>query len=174
MQNEISIQYQYERAKQRQWLINWGNRINKGTRYAAAAYDRAKTIIRFKELESKGLVRIVRHPDDDMQLDDLLGDCYDPTVNTDIQPSRLDRERQAEIDRIEQEGVWWYEAQAWDYENGWEHVDSICGFVGDDFIGSDHDLDMMQACIAAAEHNKPVAQVAPHREIAVEHWEVSA
>ena len=95
-----------------------------------------------------GHVRIVEHPDEYVDLDDLLGESYDPNVNPDIKPEILERERQDEIERINRDGVWGYTAEYW---NGatWEHADSICGFVGNDFTKSGYNTDLMQSALDA-------------------------
>lgn len=148
--------YKRERAEQQRLLVDHYNTphsgtgrligINRGTRFAAAAWDRAKTQAGFDDLESAGLARIQQVPDDLQSEDDLFGDTFNPEVNPEVKPHIMAREKQHELDRVNRDGVWGYVAEVWDGRE-WQHVDSIFGFIGDDFHGSDADTDLMQACI---------------------------
>jgi len=115
---------------------------------ASNAYDMAKTNVAFDNLEFDEVVRIRVEPDEFFDLDNLLGDTYDPSVNTDIPPERLERERKAEINRINRDGVWGIVGE---YFNGetWEVADSVWGFVGDDWQDSGYDVDIKQSTINA-------------------------
>jgi len=104
---------------------------------------------------TKVRLRIV--PDSDVEivttlkfwaLDNLFGDTYDPEVNTDISPERLECEKQAEIDRINREGVYGIIGE-YNCNGVWEHADSVWGFVGDDWKESGYDIDIMAATIEA-------------------------
>lgn len=93
-------------------------------------------------------VRIVEMPDYCADMDDLKGDCFNPDVNSDINPNRLSREEREFEDKVRQEGVWGYRAEYW---NGmeWIETDSIFGFVSDDFIGSNYDDDLIESALDA-------------------------
>jgi len=100
-------------------------------------------------------VRIVAMPDHCCDMDDLKGDCFNPDVNDNINANRLAREERGFEERVAREGVWGFRAEFW---NGleWIETDSIWGFVGDDFIGSNYDddliesaLDGLQECLAS-------------------------
>ena len=93
-------------------------------------------------------VRIVAHPDGWCDLDDLLGDTFNSDVNTDIKPEILERERQHEIDRISNDGVWCLVAEYWDGEE-WQCADSVGGFIGNDFSTSGYEPDLMRSAINA-------------------------
>lgn len=95
-------------------------------------------------------VRITSHPDDDSYYEDLEGDMFNPDVNTDINPSILEREQNEFRARVERDGVWSYSSEYWNGEE-WEHADSISGFVGDDFNDSGYDTDLMQAALEGYE-----------------------
>ena len=106
-------------------------------------------------------VRIVAMPDHDICMDDLKGDFYDPRNNPDINANKLAREEKEFEERVASEGVWGFRAEYW---NGaeWIETDSIWGFVGDDFVDSGYDVDMMRGaldalaeCIAAIEAARP-------------------
>ena len=94
-------------------------------------------------------IRIVESADC-MSWDDLTGDSFCPKANPDIKPEILEHEAQEYADKIQHEGVWFYDAQFWNGDY-WESVDSIGGFVGDDFIGSSYDDDLMESAIDALE-----------------------
>lgn len=148
--------YKRERAKQQRILIDHYNTpysgtgrligISKGTRFAAAAWDRAKTQAAFDQLEAAGLARIQQVPDDCQTEDDLFGDVFNPDANPEVKRHVMEREKQHEIDRANNDGVWGYIAEVWTGRE-WQHVDSIFGFIGDDFHGSDYDTDLMQTCV---------------------------
>lgn len=107
--------------------------------------------------EESGLVRLRVEPDDVCDLDNLLGDCFDPTANPDIKPERLEREKQHEIDRIDRDGVW---GVIGEYKSSvcptcgrggeWEQADSCWGFVGEDWKDSGYDLDIMAETLSKA------------------------
>ncbi len=111
--------------------------------------------------QDRTLVRLRVMPDECCELDNILGDSYDPKVNPDIPAERLERERQAEIDRINRDGVWGvigeYRVSA---DEEWEQADSCWGFVGDDWKNSGYDIDIMQTTLDALE--KAQADVCPH------------
>ena len=92
-----------------------------------------------------GHVRIVCYMDQGCY-DDLLGDSYDPRHNPEIKPEILANKRQLEIDRIDNDGVWGYVAEFWAGDD-WEQIDSIWGFVGNDFETSGYAPDMMRAAL---------------------------
>lgn len=92
-------------------------------------------------------IRIVESADC-MSWDDLTGDSFCPKANPDIKPEILEHEEQEYLEKVNRDGVWSYNAQVWNGE-GWESVYSIGGFVGDDFIGSCYDDDLMESTIEA-------------------------
>jgi len=91
-------------------------------------------------------VRIVAMPDHFCDMDDLKGDCFNPDVNGNINRNRLAREEREFEERVASEGVWGFRAEYW---NGaeWVETDSIFGFVGDDFIGSGYDDDLIESAL---------------------------
>lgn len=96
-------------------------------------------------------VRLRIEPDYDADLDDLLGETYDHKANPDINPAKLDRERQEEIDRINRLGVYGIIGE---YRcprcHQWKVADSVWGFVGDDWKESGYDLDVMHETLVTA------------------------
>jgi len=97
-----------------------------------------------------GSVRLRILPDDHVDLDNLFGDTYNPQVNSDIPETRLEREREQEVDRVNRDGVWGIVGEYFDGEE-WQHGDSCWGFVGDDWKHSGYDTDIMHATLNAAQ-----------------------
>lgn len=85
---------------------------------------------------------IVKILDVDYRLVDLLGDTFNPLVNTDIDAKKLKREERKEVARIKTEGVYGIGLAL----NGTPLYSSFCwGFVGNDFLGGGYDADLIQA-----------------------------
>jgi hypothetical protein len=97
-------------------------------------------------IKQVGDMRLIRMPDEHVDWDTLKGDLYNPTCNPDMTVNQLKDEERAFECRVNDEGVWGYEVQRWngDIDGGWEHVDSIWGFVGDDFEGSGYDTGLLR------------------------------
>ena len=70
-------------------------------------------------------------------------------MNDDIPASRLERERQVEIERVNRDGVWGVIGEYWNGRE-WVHVDSCWGFIGDDWRESGYDADIMRSTLDAA------------------------
>ena len=105
-----------------------------------------------------GQLRILQIPDEHMSFDDLTGDTYNADVNPDVPKHVMDKQRQAEIDRIDSEGVYGHRAEYWDGSE-WIETDSIWGFVGDDFQSSGYDGDLMSSAMEGLrEHHKELAR----------------
>jgi hypothetical protein len=96
-----------------------------------------------------GDVRLRIVADDSADLDDLFGDTFNPKVNSDIPLARLERERQAEVDRVNRDGVWGVIGEYYDGEE-WQHADSCFGFIGEDWKDSGYDVDIMSQTLDAA------------------------
>lgn len=126
----------------RQW-----DDINGANGYTVSAHDAEHySPCPGESWRNNGRVRIVEHADEHCDLDDLFGDSFDSQVNPEIKAKILERERAAEIDRIQRDGVWGYVSEYWD-GNEWQHADSVWGFIGDDFNGSGYDTDLMCAAM---------------------------
>lgn len=85
---------------------------------------------------------IVKCQDVHANVKDLLGDSFNPEVNNDIDPKLLKRQEKAEVARIKKHGVWgcglMRKGERPDYDT------FIWGFVGDDFIGSGYDTELIE------------------------------
>ena len=98
----------------------------------------------FDRLDDAGYVYIDRR-DDDLPAYEVFGDCFDPNVNSDINPNVLKKQHAEALDRVNCEGQWIMVAKAKKDDgnyDGWEETDSIGGFVGDDFYGSGYEEQM--------------------------------
>jgi len=102
---------------------------------------------------TRGDVRLRIVADDSIDLDNLFGDTFNPEVNSDIPASRLERERQAEIDRVNRDGVWGVVGEFFDGEE-WQHADSCFGFIGDDWKDSGYDTDIMASTLEKAKNTR--------------------
>ena len=91
-------------------------------------------------------MRILEVFDGVCTLEDLEGDMFNPKANPDLPKEQLDKERQAFIRQVENEGVFGYVLEVWNPspDCGWEHIDSCFGFVG---RHSDHDHYIVQEFI---------------------------
>jgi len=81
---------------------------------------------------SRGLYRIVEFVDNYSSINSLMGDCFDPKENPDIDPVTLGKLKQDFIRLVHAEGVYGYELEKWNGKVGigWESEDSCCGVVG--------------------------------------------
>lgn len=100
-----------------------------------------------------GLFKFEAIPDEDYSFRDLCGDCYNPHANPDIPPARLEKERKAFQSRVYRQGVWGVKIRVrlnrdrdWDCDQV-PGMDSIWGFVGDDFIDSGYEPQLMQEAL---------------------------
>lgn len=96
-------------------------------------------------VEQKGSIRLIKEVDDAYNLSDLKGDTYVVKFHPEISPEKIRKEELEFEQRVETEGVWFYSLESWDsaIDGGWIHIDSIGGFVGDDFTGSGYDTEML-------------------------------
>ena len=76
--------------------------------------------------------RIVEHEDQDVIMEDLKGDCFNPKHNPDVDPEKLKEEEKHFENLVNREGVFGYVLEQWNPEpgKGYEHLDSCWGFVG--------------------------------------------
>ena len=108
------------------------------------------TDVVFNRLETRGYVALARVPDHDSTFEDLVGDCYCPVANHNINPNVLNKQERAERERILSEGVWGYEAfYCVDQQGPTNMTDSIWGFLGDDFWESGYGGDLKESALDA-------------------------
>ena len=70
-------------------------------------------------------------------------------MNPEIPESRLNREKQEFLDKVNSDGVWGVIGEYFDGET-WQQADSCFGFVSDDWKGSGYDVDIMRQTLDAA------------------------
>ncbi len=77
--------------------------------------------------------RIVQIEDHNYRLSDILGDCFCPVTNPDIDPKKLVEEKSKFLSLVESAGVFGFELEVWNpgIDQGWIHLDSCWGFVGE-------------------------------------------
>jgi len=135
--------YQRERASgfQAKWaLFNARTRIE-WDKHEVAEYSSGEAID-----PKSGDVRLRLVPDEMCSLGDLEGDGFNPKVNPDTSYSRLQRDREDFIAKVNQKGVWGIVGEYFDGEK-WQHADSCFGFVGDDWKDSGYDTDIVRTTL---------------------------
>lgn len=100
-----------------------------------------------------GKIRLTLVRDDDYDIDDLCGDCFDPIVNCDVSKNVLSRQRNSFLRRVREQGVHcavseYWTGRDWESFEGVEH-NVIGGFVGQDVLGSGYELQLMEAALTA-------------------------
>ena len=90
-------------------------------------------------LRTIGEYRIVEIQDTDYSMDDLKGDCFNPSVNTDIDVKILKRDEIEFEKSVYDDDVFGYVLEKWDPSVGigWVHVDSCWGFIGEYVEGAE-------------------------------------
>jgi len=143
---ELLRLYQRERARgfQAQWAFSNARTRMAWEKHEVAEYSSGEPID-----PKRGNVRLRVVPDEMCSLEDLEGDCFNPKANPDIPASKLQRDREEFIAKLNQEGVWGIIGEYFDGEV-WQHADSCFGFVGDDWKNSGYDTDIMRATLDAA------------------------
>jgi hypothetical protein len=111
-------------------------------------FEMISTQRRFERLEKLKLVRFRVVPDTHFDCEDLKGDMFNTTRNTDIDPEVLAQEEKAFEERVYYDGVWGIVTE---YSEGglWTFADSVWGFVGNDWQGSGYDEDLKKSAIIA-------------------------
>jgi len=96
-----------------------------------------------------GSVRLRIEPDDSVDMEDLFGDTFNPTLNPKISEAKLERQKKEEVDRVNRDGVWGVIGEYWDGEE-WQTADSCWGFIGEDWKESGYDVDIMSQTLEQA------------------------
>lgn len=111
--------------------------------------DRRAISMVYNELSRLSAAAIITESDD-LSFDDLFGDAFD-ACHAETLPGgwrELEAQRKRAAQRLQDEGQWCFTAKAKVPNEHWVVVDSIGGFVGDDFIGSGYDSDLKEAAIS--------------------------
>lgn len=82
---------------------------------------------------SRPFVRMRVELDDSIDIDDILGDAFNPKYVDHISPKKLEEQKKKEIERINQLGVWYAVTEYWDGKE-WQQADICGGFVGQDDV----------------------------------------
>src|SRR5260370_14302082 len=143
---ELLRLYQRERARgfQAKWALSNASTRLEWDKHEVAEYSSGEPID-----PKRGHVRLRVVPDETCSFEDLEGDCFNPKANPNIPASRLQRDREEFIAKVNREGVWRIVSEYCDGEV-WQHEDSCFGFVGEDWRHSGYDTDIMRATLDAA------------------------
>ena len=114
---------------------------------ASNAWRAAKVNEAFASAEAEGLVRVSCEPES--YYDDSYIDTWD---DSEKEKEKLRKELWT---RIEQEGCWICGTQYLDPIHGWTRVDSIGGFIGDDWKDSGYDVDSKSQALEALANIDP-------------------
>jgi hypothetical protein len=97
-----------------------------------------------------GKIRIAKEEDVFWSIDDLAGDMFNPDVNDDISPAILKKQRRSFVARVNRSGVWGAVAETWN-GRAWDDEstghNAIFGFVGNDFVGSGYELQLLEEAL---------------------------
>lgn len=112
---------------------------------AKCALQNAKTREKFKRYECAGLVRIRIEPDLE-RYDESYVDTWD------CSSKKKDRIKKEIFAKLERDGAWGIIAEACVNER-WMEMDSVWGFIGEEWRDSGYDVDLMMAAIDCIEDN---------------------
>lgn len=96
----------------------------------------------FSILESDGLVEIIKERDETFSFADHAGESFSHEANPDLNPINLKKDEKRERARFNRLGAFFYTLVVMG-----EDIDSIGGFVGNDFYGSGYDKDFYSKAI---------------------------
>jgi hypothetical protein len=138
----------YQRERTRGFQATWAL-SNARTRLEWDQHEVAEHFIGEPIDPKRGNVRLRLVPDETCSFEDLESDCFNPETNPDIPASRLQRDREEFIAKVNRDGVWGIIGEYFDGEK-WQHADSCFGFGGDDWKYSGYDTGIMRATLDAA------------------------
>ena len=113
--------------------------------------DNAKIESIFNQFVRDEIASISKFLDDDYSFDDHKGDCYCPITNSDINPKILKEQERKERSRFNRLGVFCHSLSVL----GENDIDTCCGFVGNDFIGSGIDIDFYKTALFMVNDKMP-------------------
>jgi len=108
----------------------------------------ANLYAQFQQLNREGIAKIKKEVDEYMSFDDIKGDCYDPDINSGIKKSELQRQERNERARFNRNGVHLMTLKCLG-----DDIESIGGFIGNDFYGSGYDDDFYSAAMQLVKEN---------------------
>jgi hypothetical protein len=126
-------------------------------RDAECSLSSARTILRFRELESEDLVRMRAEPEEESYLD-VYGDDELRHAERNGHPIPYDQARKELIEMLDRDGVWWTVAE-WraSEDDEWEQADS-CGM----HAGYKDVLDPFQNCYVIDEMQSAIDALEKH------------
>lgn len=118
----------------------------RGMNYTARlAYNYASVHEEWEELENKGAVKFEVNPEDQFGIEDYLSEGYTA------------KEKKETIDRINNEGAH-YIASFILVNDKWFYIDSVGGFIGEDYKDS-YDYDVKSSAIEAYKNSAIAANI---------------
>lgn len=123
---------------------------------AKCSLESAKTILRFRELESDGLVRLRAEPEEESYFD-VYGDIELDHAERNGHPISREQARKDLIETLERDGVWWTVAEWFDGDE-WQQADS-CGM----HTGYKNPLDPFENCYVIQEMQSAIDALEAHQ-----------
>ena len=126
----------------------YGNQPVNGLQSVWLETSKLKAI--FAQLESDGIATVRKERDEFYTFADHAGDVFDPEVNDDIDPEELQTQCRRERARFNRAGTWFHSLNVLGNE-----LDSMGGFVGNDFNGSGYDIDFYASALQQVQNALP-------------------
>ncbi len=126
----------------------YGNQPVNGLQSVWLEISKLKAI--FAQLENDGIATIRKERDEFYTFADHAGDLFNPEVNNNIDPEELKTQRRRELARFNRAGTWFYSLNVLGNE-----LDSMGGFVGNDFNGSGYDIDFYASALQEVQNVLP-------------------
>jgi len=128
--------------------------INALESHVASGYEQDKEkVAKIIKAVRDGKIRITRFNDDFCSYAELAGDCFNSSVNPDVDPDTLAKDERNFKARIRRQGVWVYESASWtgrEWQSDIGIFDNILGGnVGYDFFGSGYEIQIMEVALEA-------------------------
>lgn len=107
----------------------------------------------YNDMAKRGLVVIEIVPDNDWDVDNMCGDTFNPDINTDISPERLEFEKSQYLEKIRDDGVFGVTLKM--FTGGhYETIDSLWGIDSYAYADTEVRKEMEATAVAyAIEHN---------------------
>jgi len=118
--------------------------------YPESFDDRAAQFAMFEQLKTDGLVDILKERDECMSPKDLHGDMFCPTTNPDTPEKQLMLERKRHDARCYKQGI-----HVMTLVVIGDEIDSVGGFIGNDFYNSGYDTDFYRDAIERVKNSYP-------------------
>ncbi len=110
----------------------------------------AKSKAIFQQLVNDGIASIRKQPDRSLTFDAHARDAFQQNSDDNIHPEDLDTKRRREMARFNREGAWYHTLTVLDNE-----LDSMGGFVGNDFNSSGLNIEFYALALTEVEKQLP-------------------